>query len=85
MGGRRSGERTLRIPPSCSLPVSHACGPHVASFVDQSPVCALASVLLLAGRRGAQRNAKQAERKSSRRNAKRKERKNGRPRKGWEP
>ena len=37
-GARRSGERTLRIPPSCSLPVSHACGPHVASSVRQSSV-----------------------------------------------
>ena len=26
---RRSGERTLRIPPSRSFPVSHAGGPHV--------------------------------------------------------
>ena len=43
-GARRSGERTLRIPPSCSFPVSHACGPHVASFVRRSSVCALASV-----------------------------------------
>ena len=37
-GGRRSGERALRIPPSCSDPVSHACGPHVASFVRRSSV-----------------------------------------------
>ena len=37
-GVRRSGERTLRIPPSCSLPVSHACRPHVASFVRRSSV-----------------------------------------------
>ena len=43
-GARRSGERTLRIPPSCSDPVSHACGPHVASFVRRSSVRARASV-----------------------------------------
>ena len=43
-GARRSGERTLRIPPSCSFPVSHACGPHVASFVRRSSVRARASV-----------------------------------------
>ena len=43
-GARRSGERTLRIPPSCSFPVSHACGPHAASFVRRPSVCALASV-----------------------------------------
>ena len=36
-GARRSGERTLRIPPSCSDPVSHAGGPHVASFVVGRP------------------------------------------------
>ena len=30
---RLGGERTLLIPLSCSLPVSHAGGPHVASFV----------------------------------------------------
>ena len=41
-GARRSGERTLRIPPSCSDPVSHACGPHVASFVRRSSVRGLA-------------------------------------------
>ena len=43
-GARRSGERTLRIPPSCSGPVNHACGPHVASFVRRSSVRARASV-----------------------------------------
>ena len=43
-GARRSGERTLRIPPSCSDPVSHACGPHVASFVRRSSVCGPANV-----------------------------------------
>ena len=32
-GARLSGERTLSIPPSCNDPVSHAGGPHVASFV----------------------------------------------------
>ena len=42
-GARRSGERALRIPPPCSDPVSHACGPHVASSVRRSSVCALAS------------------------------------------
>ena len=41
-GARRSGERTLRIPPPCSDPVSHACGPHVASFVRRSSVRGLA-------------------------------------------
>ena len=39
-GARRSGERTLRVPPSCSDPVSHSCGPHVASFVRRSSVLA---------------------------------------------
>ena len=43
-GARRGGERTLRIPPSCSFPVSHACGPHVASFVRRSSVRARARV-----------------------------------------
>ena len=33
MGGRLSCERTLRVPPCCSFPVSHSGGPHVASFV----------------------------------------------------
>ena len=37
-GGRLSGERTLRVPPSCSFPVSHSGGPHVASFVRRSSV-----------------------------------------------
>ena len=37
-GARHSGERTLRIPPSCSGPVSHSCGPLVASFVHRSSV-----------------------------------------------
>ena len=37
-GARRSsGERTLRIPPSCSAPVSHAGGPHVVSLVVGRP------------------------------------------------
>ena len=76
-GARRGGERTLRIPPSCSDPVSHACGPHVASFVRRSSMRALASGFLRAGRRSARRNAKQAERKSGRRNAK--QRKKERP------
>ena len=43
-GARRSGECTLRIPPSCSFRVSHACGPRVASFVRRSSVCGLANV-----------------------------------------
>ena len=42
-GARRSGERTLRILPSCSFPVSHVCGPHVASFVRRSSVRGLAN------------------------------------------
>ena len=32
-GGHLSGERTLRVPSFCSLPVSHAGGTHVALFV----------------------------------------------------
>ena len=45
----RSGERTLRIPPSCSGPVSHhAGGPHVASFVVGRP-CARARACVRAG------------------------------------
>ena len=32
-GGGLCGERALRVPPLCSLPVSHACRPHVASLV----------------------------------------------------
>ena len=39
-GSRVSGERTLRVPPSCSFPVSHSGGPHVASFVRRSSVLA---------------------------------------------
>ena len=39
-GARLGGERTLRIPPSCSLPVSHVGGPHVAKFaVGRSCTC----------------------------------------------
>ena len=44
-GARRSGERTLRVPPSCSVPVSHSCGPLVASFVRRSSVRAGAAKL----------------------------------------
>ena len=47
-GGARSGERTLRIPPSCSVPVSHAGGPHVASFVVDRP-CACVRACVRAG------------------------------------
>ena len=44
-GGRRGGEHTLRIPLTCSLPVSHAGGPHVESFVvDRLCVCLRACV-----------------------------------------
>ena len=32
-GGRPSGGRTLRVPPSCIFPASYAGGPHVASLV----------------------------------------------------
>ena len=77
-GARRGGERTLRIPPSCSDPVSHACGPHVASFVRESSVCALAIVFLLAGRRGARRNAR-ASRKKEQPTQREAERKKERP------
>ena len=53
-GARRSGERTLHIPPSCSVPASHACGPHVASFVRRSSVRGLAkSACMRAARRAA--------------------------------
>ena len=38
-GGRLGGERMLRIPLSCSDPVSHAGGPHVASFVVGRSCC----------------------------------------------
>ena len=31
-GGRLGGERTLRVPPSCSFPVSHSGGPHVRQW-----------------------------------------------------
>ena len=38
-GALLGGDRALRIiPPSCSGPVSHAGGPHVASFVRRSSV-----------------------------------------------
>ena len=48
----------LRIPPSCSLPVSHACGPHVASFVRRSSACAPAGMRACGRvRRAAQRVA----------------------------
>ena len=47
-GGRRSGERTLRAPPLCSVQVSHAGGPHVASFVVDRP-CAGVRACVCAG------------------------------------
>ena len=40
-GGRLGGERTLRVPPCCSFPVSHSGGPHVVSFVAGRRSCAL--------------------------------------------
>ena len=39
-GGRLGGERTLRVPPSCSFPVSHSGGTHVVSFVAGRRPCA---------------------------------------------
>ena len=39
-GGRLGGERALRVPPSCSFPVSHSGGPHVVSFVVGRRPCA---------------------------------------------
>ena len=39
-GGRLGGERTLRVPSSCSFPVSHSGGPHVVSFVAGRRPCA---------------------------------------------
>ena len=39
-GGRLGGERTLRVPPCCSFPVSHSGGPHVVSFVAGRRPCA---------------------------------------------
>ena len=39
-GARLGGERTLRVPPSCSFPVSHSGGPHVVSFVAGRRPCA---------------------------------------------
>ena len=57
-GARLGGERTLRIPPSCSLPVSHAGGPHVASFVvgrSCACVCAGACVRVRARKRRARK------------------------------
>ena len=39
-GGRLGGERTLRVPASCSFPVSHSGGPHVVSFVAGRRPCA---------------------------------------------
>ena len=39
-GGRLGGERTLRVPSSCSFPVSHSGGPHVVSFVAGRRSCA---------------------------------------------
>ena len=39
-GGRLDSERTLRVPPSCSFPVSHSGGPHVVSFVAVRRPCA---------------------------------------------
>ena len=38
-GGRLGGERTLRVPPCCSFPVSHSGGPHVVSFVTGRRSC----------------------------------------------
>ena len=49
-GARRSGERTLRVPPSCSDPISHAWATpadrtsHVASFVRRSSAHGLGNV-----------------------------------------
>ena len=39
-GARLGGERTLRVPPCCSFPVSHSGGPHVVSFVTGRRSCA---------------------------------------------
>ena len=39
-GGRLGGERTLRVPPCCSFPVSHSGGPRVVSFVAGRRSCA---------------------------------------------
>ena len=52
--GRLSGERTLRVPPFCSLSVvSHAGGPHVASFVVGRPCVRGACVRAGVARRAA--------------------------------
>ena len=40
MGARLGGERALRVPSSCSFPVSHSGGPHVVSFVAGHRPCA---------------------------------------------
>ena len=59
-GGRRSGERTLRNSLSCSVLVSHAGGPHVASFVVDRP-CACVRACVQAWRnalRVARRNGR---------------------------
>ena len=42
-GARLGGERTLRVPPCCSFPVSHPGGPHVVSFVAGRRSCALSA------------------------------------------
>ena len=66
---RRSGERTLRIPPSCSDPASHSCGPRVASFVRLSSVLAQLNFMRAGAARGAMRS-KQKQRTAGKRPAK---------------
>ena len=58
-GGRLSGERTLRIPPCCSLPVSHAGGGlHVASSVVGRPCVRAACVRASLAKRAAKKKRK---------------------------
>ena len=52
-GARLSGERTLRAPPCCSDPVSHAGGPHVVPSVVVGRSCARACVRAGVARRAA--------------------------------
>ena len=59
-GGRLNGERTLRVPPCCSLPVNHSGGPHVASFVvGRHPCVHGACVRAGVARRAAKRKRKE--------------------------
>ena len=63
---RLNGEWALHAPPSCSLPVSHAGGPHVASFVVGRLCVRGACVRAGVARRAANRKRKECRPKRGR-------------------